>query len=54
MQKHRQISEELRTEIATGMYGDAGRLPSEAQLVERFGYPGLQSAALCKVSRMKG
>ncbi|MBL8855675.1 MAG: GntR family transcriptional regulator [Planctomycetaceae bacterium] len=37
MQKHRQISEELRTEIATGMYGDAGRLPSEAQLVERFG-----------------
>ena len=37
MQKHRQVSQELRTEIATGKYGDAGRLPSEAQLVERFG-----------------
>ena len=36
MQKHRQISQELRTEIATGMYGVAGRLPSESQLVERF------------------
>ncbi|RLS53060.1 MAG: GntR family transcriptional regulator [Planctomycetota bacterium] len=37
MQKHRQVSKELRTEIATGRYGVAGRLPSEAQLVERFG-----------------
>jgi DNA-binding LacI/PurR family transcriptional regulator len=37
MQKHRQVSQELRTEIATGKYGASGRLPSEAQLVERFG-----------------
>jgi DNA-binding LacI/PurR family transcriptional regulator len=37
MQKHRRVSQELRTEIVTGVYGDVGRLPSEAQLVERFG-----------------
>src|SRR5262249_20856503 len=34
--KHLQISRELLTEIAAGKYGPAGRLPSEAQLVERF------------------
>jgi DNA-binding LacI/PurR family transcriptional regulator len=37
MQKHRRISQELRTEIAAGKFGPAGRLPSEAQLVERYG-----------------
>jgi DNA-binding LacI/PurR family transcriptional regulator len=35
--KHRHISRELLAEIAGGKYGPTGRLPSEAQLVERFG-----------------
>src|SRR5262245_23241679 len=34
--KHRQISHQLLAEIAAGKYGPTGRLPSEAQLVERF------------------
>jgi LacI family transcriptional regulator len=34
--KHRQISRQLLTEIAAGKYGPSGRLPSEAQLVQRF------------------
>src|SRR3954454_3969095 len=34
--KHRQISRQLLTEIAAGKYAPSGRLPSEAQLVERF------------------
>ncbi|MEY3226134.1 MAG: GntR family transcriptional regulator [Planctomyces sp.] len=36
MQKHQRISQELRTEIATGKFGPIGKLPSESQLVERF------------------
>ena len=35
--KHRVISRELATEIAAGKYRQSGRLPSEAQLVTRFG-----------------
>lgn len=35
--KHRRISRELLAEIAAGKYGPSGRLPSEAQLVARFG-----------------
>ena len=35
--KHRSISRDLLAEIAAGKYGPSGRLPSEAQLVERFG-----------------
>src|SRR5437762_1290643 len=35
--KHRQISRQLLAEIAAGKYAPSGRLPSEAQLVERFG-----------------
>lgn len=35
--KHREISRQLLSEIASGKYGGAGRLPSEAQLVKRFG-----------------
>lgn len=35
--KHRLISRELLAEIAAGKYAPLGRLPSEAQLVERFG-----------------
>jgi LacI family transcriptional regulator len=34
--KHRQISRQLLTEIAAGKYAPSGRLPSEAQLVQRF------------------
>lgn len=37
MAKHENISRELRGEIAAGKYGSTGQLPSEAQLVERFG-----------------
>ncbi|APW59089.1 GntR family transcriptional regulator [Paludisphaera borealis] len=35
--KHLRISRELLAEIAAGKYVPTGRLPSEAQLVERFG-----------------
>ncbi len=35
--KHAEIARELRAEIASGKYGAEGRLPSEAQLVKRFG-----------------
>jgi LacI family transcriptional regulator len=34
--RHRQISRELLTQIANGKYGPGGRLPSEAQLCEKF------------------
>lgn len=34
--KHRRISNDLLTEIAAGKYAPSGRLPSEAQLVERY------------------
>jgi len=37
MSKHENISRELRIEIATGAYSPSNKLPSEAQLVERFG-----------------
>lgn len=35
--KHSRISQDLLAEIASGKYLPSGRLPSEAQLVERFG-----------------
>jgi DNA-binding LacI/PurR family transcriptional regulator len=35
--KHEEISRDLRTEIATGKLGPRGRLPSESQLVKRYG-----------------
>lgn len=35
--KHTEIAREIRSEIASGKYGTGGRLPSEAQLVSRFG-----------------
>lgn len=35
--KHERISRELTAEIAAGKFGPSGRLPSEAQLVGRFG-----------------
>ncbi len=35
--KHSRISQELLAEIASGKYAPSGRLPSEAQLVRRFG-----------------
>ena len=37
MRKHQIISNELRAEITAGLYDRDGRLPSESQLVERFG-----------------
>ena len=37
MAKHQEISKELRSEIAAGIYSQDGKLPSEAQLVDRFG-----------------
>jgi LacI family transcriptional regulator len=35
--KHREISRQLLAEIGMGKYGAGGRLPSETQLVQRFG-----------------
>src|ERR1700678_53182 len=35
--KHRSISRQLTTEIIAAKYSKTGRLPSEAQLVKRFG-----------------
>jgi len=35
--KHERVSRELQAEIASGRYASTGRLPSEAQLVARFG-----------------
>lgn len=35
--KHQEIALQIREEIASGKYGVEGRLPSEAQLVKRFG-----------------
>jgi DNA-binding LacI/PurR family transcriptional regulator len=35
--KHQKVSQELLAEIASGKYAPSGRLPSETQLVERFG-----------------
>jgi len=35
--KHRDISDQIASEIAMGKYGPGARLPSEAQLVEKYG-----------------
>jgi len=35
--KHREISQQLMAEIAMGKYASTGRLPTEIQLVKRFG-----------------
>src|SRR5689334_25071504 len=37
MPKHQAITSQLATEILAGKYAAAGRLPSEIQLVKRFG-----------------
>ena len=37
MSKHETVSQELRVEIVAGAFAPSGKLPSEAQLVERFG-----------------
>lgn len=37
MKKHEQVSRELRAELAAGAYRGGKKLPSESQLVERFG-----------------
>src|SRR5262245_3498734 len=35
--KHREVSRQLRADIAAGRYGPGARLPSEPQLVKQFG-----------------
>jgi DNA-binding FadR family transcriptional regulator len=35
--KHQAITSQLATEILAGKYGRTGRLPSQVQLVKRFG-----------------
>ena len=35
--KHRSIASQLATEILAGKYRQTGRLPSEVQLLQRFG-----------------
>ena len=37
MSKHETVSQELRLEIVAGAFAPSNKLPSEAQLVERFG-----------------
>jgi len=37
MSKHETVSQELRIEIVAGAFAPSNKLPSEAQLVERFG-----------------
>lgn len=37
MPKHETVSRDLRVQIAAGAFAPSGKLPSEAQLVERFG-----------------
>ncbi len=35
--RFREVANQLREEVLSGMYGDDGRMPSESQLVKRFG-----------------
>ena len=35
--RYQEIARQLREEVASGRYGKEGRMPSEAQLVRRFG-----------------
>ena len=35
--RFREVARQLREEVLSGMYGQEGRMPSEAQLVKRFG-----------------
>ncbi len=44
MSKHETVSQELRIEIAAGAFAASGKLPSKAQLVERFGLPAYHRA----------
>jgi len=37
LSKHRRIFEDLRQEITSGRYAESQRLPSESQIVSRFG-----------------
>ncbi len=52
--KHAELARQLRTEIAAGRYGTEGRLPSETQLVERFGVSRPTVAQALRTLREEG
>ena len=54
MAKHQEISKELRSEIAAGIYARDGKLPSEAQLVDRFGVSRPTVARALRDLQMEG
>lgn len=52
--KHAELAAELRKEIAAGRYGQEGRLPSESQLVTRFGVSRPTVAQALNTLRQEG
>lgn len=54
MPKHADISRDLRREIASGKYATSGRLPSEAQIVERFGVSRPTAAQALRTLQQEG
>jgi DNA-binding LacI/PurR family transcriptional regulator len=52
--KHTDIAHELRSEITSGKYGTEGRLPSEAQLVKRFGVSRPTTAQALRTLEQEG
>ena len=54
MPKHADISRDLRREIASGKYAASGRLPSEAQIVERFGVSRPTAAQALRTLQQEG
>jgi len=52
--KYAEIAREIRAEIASGKYGTAGRLPSESQLVTRFGVSRPTAAQALRILEQEG
>ena len=52
--KYQQIYDELRTAITSGAYQDGNRMPSEAELVKRFGTSRLTVARALKELQLAG
>ncbi len=52
--KHAELAAELRQEITSGRYGEEGRLPSESQLVARFGVSRPTVAQALNTLRLDG
>lgn len=52
--KYAEIAREIRAEIASGKYGTQGRLPSESQLVSRFGVSRPTTAQALRTLEQEG